>query len=125
MNRLRCRIDRILALAGLALLVAHHSSAIPVFPGAVGFGTDQTVPPGRGGTVYKFTTLADNARNPAPGSLRYACNQSGARVIVFEVSGVIELQSYIRIDNGNVTIAGQTAPAPGITLKNNTLIVKA
>jgi len=130
-----CRISSrhriaILATAVAALATAQFANAVPVFPGAEGFGT--TTKAGREAVndqyhIYKVTTLDDtNISNPVFGSLRYGIEKvDGPRVIVFEVSGVIELQKDLIVrattsghDHGYLTIAGQTAPFPGITLKN-------
>jgi lysophospholipase L1-like esterase len=68
---------------------------------------------GRGGRIARVTTLAA----AGPGSLREALESSGARQVVFEVGGVIDLAgASITVRHPFVTIAGQTAPAPGITL---------
>ena len=99
--------------------------ALPVFPGAQGYGTETEAGRGLIGvpdstTVYVVTTLADS--NPSvPGELRYGIeNVAGPRVIVFEVGGVIELHRVLTVRQTRpfLTIAGQTAPYPGITLKN-------
>lgn len=87
---------------------------LPIFPGAEGFGTDTVA--GRGGTVLKISSLEDDAHNPD--TLRWAINQPYPRVIVFEVSGYIDLNSNLKINEPYLTIAGQTAPDPGITIRN-------
>ena len=88
------------------------------FPGAEGFGKEVTG--GRGGKVIKVSNLNDNGI----GSFRAAADASGARIIVFDVSGTIELNSAIELKNKDISIAGQTAPGDGITLKNYPLNVK-
>src|SRR6185436_10649418 len=88
-----------------------RQSAPLAFPGAVGWAA--TTPGGRGGRIVKVTTLA----NEGDGSLRAALALAEPRIIVFEVGGVIDLERQtLRITEPNVTIAGQTAPSPGITL---------
>lgn len=114
---------RILFGCAVALLATSTGRALPVFPGAVGFGTD--TPAGRNGKIVRVTNLLDDVKNPPKGSLRHAVEKiTGPRVVIFDVSGVIDLKGNIVIrddghgEHGYLTIAGQTAPFPGITLKS-------
>lgn len=91
--------------------------ALSVFPGAVGFGTQTKA--GRGGRVIEVTTLNDSGA----GSLREALLVKEPRIIVFKVGGTIELKDALYIHDPFVTVAGQTAPGDGITLKNMGLTI--
>jgi len=86
-------------------------TALPAFPGALGWASQ--TPGGRGGQIIRVTNLDSEG----PGSLRAAIEADGPRIVVFEVGGVIDLgKQTLRLRNPFITIAGQTAPSPGITL---------
>ncbi|MBM0106869.1 hypothetical protein JM946_19210 [Steroidobacter sp. S1-65] len=116
-----------IALGGLAACATRQppetsgaqSREVLAFPGAEGAGRLSLG--GRGGRVLKVTNLNDTG----PGSLRAAIETQEPRIIVFDVSGTIALESPLRIAAPRVTIAGQTAPGDGITLKNHELVVEA
>lgn len=112
----------IILLTGLIFgaLVWQTPRQIYAFPSAEGFGAFASG--GRSGVVYHVRTLED--KNEL-GTLRYAINQKGPRTIVFDLSGVIALKSPLVIKNGDLTIAGQTAPGDGICIKDYPVIVDA
>lgn len=90
---------------------APAEAALPAFPGALGWASQ--TPGGRGGRIIRVTNL----NSEGPGSLREAIEADGPRIVVFEVGGVIDLdRKTLKLTNPFITIAGQTAPSPGITL---------
>ncbi|GAB3015861.1 pectate lyase [Niabella terrae] len=89
------------------------------FPGAEGFAA--AITGGRGGKLIKVTNLND----AGTGSFRAAVEASGKRIVVFEVSGTITLKSRLNIQHGDLTVAGQTAPGDGITLRDFPVYVAA
>lgn len=109
----------LLALVGGNTIQATEPTSTSAFPGAVGFGAE--TPGGRGGRVIKVTNL--NAAGS--GSLSAAVRAKGPRIVVFEVGGVIDLgANVLPIAEPFLTIAGQTAPSPGITLIRGGIVIK-
>ena len=106
---------RIAFLFAAALTVLTASAQAPAFPGAEGHG--RYVTGGRGGEVRHVTTLEDNTNK---GSLRWAVSGSAKKIVVFDVAGIISLNKELVIGD-NTTIAGQTAPEPGVTVRYYTV----
>ena len=102
-----------LATTFVAIFATAQDQA-PAFPGAEGHG--RYVTGGRGGTIVHVTNL----NNSGTGSFRAAVTGGANRIIVFDVAGVIPLSSDITFKD-NITILGQTAPYPGITLRYYTV----
>lgn len=110
---------RLLSLFLILASAVLTAAPTPAFPGAIGFGA--TTPGGRGGQIVRVTTL--DAKGP--GSLTEALRAKGPSIIVFEVGGVIDLAgARLSVKQPFTTLAGQTAPSPGITLIKGTLSVE-
>ena len=92
-------------------------------------GGGTAVTGGDGGKIYRVSRLDDavdpNTGLPVAGTLRYAVNQTGARRVIFIVSGTIHLDRELRIKAGNITIDGQSAPGDGICIADYPLVINA
>ena len=107
---LRVKLGSLLLLLTAATSLAAADNLL-AFPGAQGAAAQ--TPGGRGGRIIRVTTLDASG----PGSLLEALETKGPRIVVFEVGGVIDMQKHeIKIKEPFLTIAGQTAPSPGITI---------
>ena len=100
-----------------AISLTSQSSAMPSRPTA---GSDTLGGLVRGASILTVTSLDD----AGPGSLREALSHPGPRVIVFAVGGIVRLKSDLRIRRPDVTIAGQSAPEPGITITGAALRIQ-
>ena len=93
------------------------------FEGADGGG--KYVTGGRGTTIYVVNSLEDEVTDPQPGTLRFALNQKGRRIVIFNISGNIELDGEMIIKNGELTVLGQSAPGDGICISNYPVVIDA
>ncbi len=119
-TRMFVRIVSMAVMAVLAMKPDMLSSQNLAFPGAQGWAA--TTGGGRGGKILKVTTL--NA--DGPGSFLEAVQAKGKRIVVFEVGGIIDLKGKLfSIQEPYLTIAGQTAPSPGITFIDGGISIKA
>lgn len=119
-NKFLKTIFSLFLLLLILLTTRAQENKLPAFPGAGGFGKYTTG--GRGGQVIFVTSLEDNLQQ---GTLRYAVNQNYPRIVIFKVSGTIQLRSALKITNNDITIAGQTAPGDGITLRDYPVKIQA
>ena len=115
-------IGIILSLAMLpSITSAANETPLLAFPGAEGGG--KYTEGARGADkieVYHVTNLNDDGE----GSLRDAVSEPG-RIVVFDISGIIELESKLVFDSDNVTVLGQTSPGDGITITGYDAEIKA
>jgi hypothetical protein len=115
----------LLATAGLLVYAgfgppAAGAGELPAESAPSRFGAD--TPGGRGGAILRVTNLDADG----PGSLRAAIQTKGRRIVVFEIAGVIDLGGKaLRIDEPYLTVAGQTAPSPGITVIRGAIYITA
>jgi len=125
---IRRAVQKGIALSTMVMSSQLHaqSSSLPVFPGAVGFGTTTVAGSGRGTVPAKTTVIkVTNLNDSGTGSLRACLTASGPRTCVFEVGGYINLLTRVTIKNSNVSVFGQTAPYPGIQVRDGSIVVQA
>lgn len=109
----------LLAVVLICCLPASNGFSTAAFPGAEGAGANAVG--GRGGDLY----FVSNTNDTGAGSLRNGITSAtGPRTILFNVSGTVDLQSNLRINKPFLTIAGQTAPGDGITLRRRVTSVQ-
>jgi len=124
--RFKCTLVQLLLVTVVGLAGEPWAQEnVPAFPGAQGFGA--FTPGGRGGQATFVTDIRDYApgkEERIPGTLRAACDKEGPRIVVFRMSGIIELKDTLAITKPFITIAGQSAPGDGVCLKNFACVVQ-
>lgn len=129
-DKIRTKILVLVITFSILTAIPMTGNALPAFPGAEGWGSDTVGGRSASAKLYKVNTLADSSSgsctgNICTGTLRYALTASGPRIVIFTVGGTIALNSRITINNGNLTVAGQTAPGGGILIRNYGLLIQA
>lgn len=100
-----------------------EETEVLAFEGADGGG--KYVSGGRGTSIYVVNSLEDDVTSPQPGTLRFALSQKGKRVVIFKISGNIDLDEELEVKNGGLTVLGQSAPGDGICISGYPVIIKA
>ena len=113
-------VSRFILTTLVVLLISHSGFSQPLaFPGAEGWAA--TTPGGRGGAIIKVTTLEADGE----GSLKAALEAEGPRTVIFDVGGIIDLAgTTLIVENPFLTIAGQSAPYPGITIIDGSIEIR-
>jgi hypothetical protein len=106
----------------LSLSVKAIDDSELAFPGAEGFGALSRG--GKGGRVLTVTSLEDSTQAPAEGTLRWAVQQKGPRIVKFGVAGTIALKDTLVIKEPFITIDGSDAPGDGVCLRDHSLNLK-
>ena len=101
-----------------AFTLSSKCQKVPAFPGAEGFGKYSKG--GRGGVVFFVSNLNDRGK----GSLREAIEAEGPRIVIFEISGTIDLETSLVIENPYISILGQTAPFGGVSIRGNMFFIQ-
>ncbi len=124
MSRALCRPAAVLIALVIVAPLGRAQASLPVVPGAFGFGMSTRA--AYGGPVAPQILRVTNTLSVGPGSLRDAVSTPGPRVVIFETSGNIDLADQdIVIRDPYITIAGQTAPSPGISIIGGGLVIFA
>ena len=112
--------------ASLEWEAMHNIDYFPEVTGQLAFvgaeGCGKYAAGGRGGREYVVTSLDDDG---SEGTLRYAVEAEGPRVVTFAVEGDIRLKAPLNIENPYISILGQTAPGQGITLRDHNVFITA